>query len=140
MKPSDMTNEELASFLEDVTWGEQKVDDSFVLEVAARLRRRNPVDDDLLKMARDIDAKNAEIEKLRALTVRSDNSKVIAELQRRLKVADDALEAASDAFRFCIEQCELELGPRMIGKLCDDGKAVERAITAIREKGGNDGH
>ena len=70
-------------------------------------------DDDLLKMARDID-------KLRA----------------KLKVAEDALEAASDAFRFCIEQCELELGPRMIGKLCDDGKAVERALAAIRGEGG----
>lgn len=67
MKPSEMTNEELASFLEDVTWGEQKVDDSFVCEAAKRLRN---------------------------VTVRSDNSAVIAELRRRLKVAEDALDSA----------------------------------------------
>ncbi len=54
-----MTNDELASFLEDVTWGEQKVDDSFVYEAAKRLRRPTPVDD--LKMAQDIDEKNRKI-------------------------------------------------------------------------------
>ena len=53
----------------------------------------------------------------------------------KLKVAEDALEKASDASRFCIEQCELELGPKMIGKLCDDGKACERALAEIREEG-----
>lgn len=58
-----------------------------------------------------------------------------AELQRRLKVAEDALKEASDAFRFCIEQCELELGPRMVSKLCDDGKSVERDIATIAEGG-----
>lgn len=38
MKPSEMTNEELASFLEDVTWGEHKPDDVFLYEAARRLR------------------------------------------------------------------------------------------------------
>lgn len=124
MKPSEMTNEELANRIENPLMLTAKDYGDCCREAADRLRRPTPVDDDLLKMARDID-------KLRA----------------KLKVAEDALEAASDAFRFCIEQCELELGPRMIGKLCDDGKAVERALAAIREqvtdcnqpKGENDG-
>ena len=60
----------------------------------------------------------------------------IAELRECLKVAEDAISSASDAFRFCIENCELELSPKMIGKLCDDGQACERALSFIREKGG----
>ena len=60
----------------------------------------------------------------------------VDELLRILKVAEDAISSASDAFRFCIENCELELSPKMIGKLCDDGQACERALSIIREKGG----
>ena len=60
----------------------------------------------------------------------------VAELRERLKVAEDAISSASDAFRFCIENCELELSPKMIGKLCDDGQACERSLSFIREKGG----
>lgn len=61
----------------------------------------------------------------------------VDELRRRLKVAEDAISSASDAFRFCIEQCELEISPKMIGKLCDDGQACERALSFIREEGGS---
>ena len=82
MKPSEMTNEELARELIETVG----LDGPFcrcdrcmvVLEAAARLRRPTPVDDDLLKMAKDIDRMAAE------------NN----ELQRRLKVAEDALDFA----------------------------------------------
>lgn len=65
----------------------------------------------------------------------SAHNREVDELRRRLKVAEDAISSASDAFRFCIEHCELELSPKMIGKLCDDGQACERALSFIREEG-----
>mgnify|MGYP003293755156 CR=1 FL=1 len=59
MKPSEMTNEELAARLEKVLPGNY-----YIVEAAKRLRN---------------------------VTIRSDNSAVIAELERRLTVAEDAL-------------------------------------------------
>lgn len=53
MKASEMTNEELAKHIE--------CGDAILREAAARLRRPTPVDDDLLKMARDIDKLNAKL-------------------------------------------------------------------------------
>lgn len=85
MKTSEMTNEELAKHIE--------CGDAILREAAKRLRMPTPIDDDLLKMARDIEAKDAEIAKLRTLTTHTDNSEVIAELQRRLKIAEDAVTA-----------------------------------------------
>lgn len=58
MKASEMTNESLARWLEmnyDVPLREA------MYEAAARLRRPTPVDDDLLKMARDIEKLNAKL-------------------------------------------------------------------------------
>ena len=78
MKASKMTNEELAARLEvhavpvmgcvgSCKAGREIAND--IREAAKRLRRPTPVDDDLLKMARDIDKLNA-----------------------KLKVAEDALQ------------------------------------------------
>ena len=67
MKASEMTNEELAKeLMSRVPLDSNRHDD--IREAAARLRN---------------------------VTVRTDNSAVIAELQRRLKVAEDALAKAS---------------------------------------------
>lgn len=91
MKASKTTNEALARRLETVTFNYDVLLRETMREAAARLRRPTPVDDDLLKMAKDLDAKDAEIAKLRTLTTHTDNSEVIAELERRLKVAEDCI-------------------------------------------------
>lgn len=123
MKASEMTNERIAeeliatiSHLSDAALACTDADD-ILREAAARLRKIDTYC--AVNEQQDID-----------------NGK----LRANLKVAEDALEAASDAFRFCIEQCELELGPKMVGKLCDDGQSVERALATIRGEGGNDAH
>ena len=75
MKASEMTNEDLADWVARI--GSAKnvclLDEyrGYLDEAAARLRRPTPVDDDLLKMAGDID-----------------------KLTAKLKVAEDALELA----------------------------------------------
>lgn len=77
MKASEMTNEHIAEelaatipHLSDEALACTDADD-ILREAATRLRRPTPVDDDLLKMARDIDA-----------------------LRVKLKVAEDALDAS----------------------------------------------
>ena len=133
MKANKMTNEELASRIgteaarDEVMFGETKGRELFAeicAEAAARLRRPTPVDDDLLKMARDIEAKDAEIAKLRTLTTHTDNSEVIAELQRRLKIAEDAL----DKIYKCIDN-RYGVDASLLAK-----NIIADAIAAIREK------
>lgn len=72
MKASEMTNEELAGSIESIVARRffATYEEGCLLEAAKRLRA------------------------LSALTTHTDNSEVIAELQRRLKVAEDALAFA----------------------------------------------
>lgn len=102
MKANEMTDEELASFIEDVIWGEQKVGNSFIREAAKRLRRPTPVDDDLLKVARDI------IDKLRAkLKVAVDALKKLQTICKNTEyvygrvICDDALAAIREPVTDC---------------------------------------
>lgn len=60
MKPSEMTNEELAKLISEGC-GTSFMGHA-IREAAARLRRPTPVDDDLLKMANDIDKLRAKLE------------------------------------------------------------------------------
>lgn len=83
MKASKMTNEQLAGELDNVLVNDElqsladiERQQEAVREAAARLRRPTPVDDDLLKMANDIDKKNRKI----------------AILEERVKIAIRAFE------------------------------------------------
>lgn len=71
MKASEMTNEQIADAIESSFCASSSPFGAMMREAAARLRMPTPVDDDLLKMARDID-----------------------KLRRRLKAAEDALDSA----------------------------------------------
>lgn len=104
MKTSEMTNEELANWLAIISG-------SADFRLPARYR-------DYLREA---------AARLRKVTVRTDNSAVIAKLQRRLKVAEDALEK----IRANADQHELDAD--------DTGTVFEtadNALAAIRKEGG----
>lgn len=101
MKASEMTNEQLAIYLTAQS-NFLRVQDAkdALLEAAARLRK---------------------------VTIRTDNSAVIAELQRRLKVAEDALT---------------NLQARLVSSVYDGTmdshealRITENALAAIREEG-----
>lgn len=124
MKASEMTNEELAKTVDEfVNAFHNDSDKSILREAAARLRN---------------------------VIIRSDNSAVIAELQRRLKVAEDALEKSP-----CGEVDQLGLSDRncynWIAVKFDEEEGLKlprvghgdrfvvvpcSALAAIREEGG----
>lgn len=71
--------------------------------------------------------------RLRNVTVRSDNSAVIAELQRRLKVAEDALK---DALEHVEIRKNNEYDDSEVVAACDSTIAkCNNALAAIREEG-----
>lgn len=73
--------------------------------------------------------------RLRNVTVRTDNSAVIAELQRRLKVAEDALEMCKNAMcSYCRATPEAKGLPCLNG--CETLAVAKNALAAIREEGG----
>jgi hypothetical protein len=102
--------------------------------------RKETIEDIVAWLRRPREGENAYLTLWRdeiADRIETAHNREVDELRRRLKVAEDAISSASDAFRFCIEHCELELSPKMIGQLCDDGQACERALSFIREEGGS---
>lgn len=112
MKANKMTNEQLARNLEAtipflMAAARHQTDaDDILREAAKRLRRPSPVDDDLLKMARDIDA-----------------------LRAKLKVAEDALTEC----RGFAERYETD-DDYMQSDICSDIRGtVHTALAAIRE-------
>lgn len=101
MKVREMTNEELAKNADEFANAFHNESDKAILREAAR--------------------------RLRNVTVRTDNSAVIADLQLRLKVAEDALT---------------DLQSRLVASVYDGSmnphealKVAEDALAAIREKG-----
>ena len=107
---SEMTNVQIADAIESAFCASSSEFGSTMREAAARLRN---------------------------VTVRSDNSKVIAELQRRLKVAEGAI-------KWCLEQAN-EIGAASLGKIEQAALSMsmagcvrrcERALAAIRDEGG----
>lgn len=103
MKTSEMTNEELAN------------------ELMSRVPLDSNSHDDLREAAA----------RLRKVTVRTDNSAVIAELQRRLKVADDAL---TDAIEHIEIRKNNEYDDDEVVSACEKSIAkCNNAIAAIRE-------
>lgn len=94
----------------------------------------------LMKEARHItDADEIMIEaaaRLRNVTIHSDNSKVIDELQRRLKIAEDALEkcvrvqCSGDDDSISCEECDLACDGR-----CPQWMA-KNALNVIQNEGG----
>lgn len=112
MKASEMANEQIADAIESSFCASSSPFGAMMREAAARLRRPTPVDDDLLKMAKDLDAKDAEIAKLRTLTTHTDNSEVIVELQRRLKEAEGALTELRACLKEAEEICNREIACR----------------------------
>ena len=102
MNVSEMTNEVLAKNAEEFANAFHNESDKAILrEAAARLRN---------------------------VTVRSDNSAVIAELQRRLKVSEDALAKLQDRFVSSVHDGTID--PYEALKIAED------ALAAIREQGG----
>lgn len=100
MKASEMTNDELAWALEGTLKIQSDATEEVVREVAARLRN---------------------------VTVRTDNSGAIAELQRRLKVAEDALAKLQDRLVSSVHDGTIDSYEAL--------KIAEDAIAVIREEG-----
>ena len=73
--------------------------------------------------------------RLRNVTVRSDNSAVIVELERRLKVAEDALEKCKTAMcNYCRSTPEAKGLPCLNG--CETLAIAKNALSEMREEGG----
>lgn len=109
MKPSELTNEELANTLDEFANAYHNDSDKSILRAAAR--------------------------RLRQVTVRTDNSAAIAELQRRLKVAEDALAACKNAMcNYCRSTPEAHGLPCVNG--CETLAMAKNALAAIRGEGG----
>lgn len=111
MKPSEMTNEQIAE------------------ELMATIPH---ISDAALACTDAADILREAAARLRNVTVRSDNSAVIAELQRRLKVAEDALsECRGFAERYEVDD------DYMMSDICSDVRGtVRNALATIREEGG----
>lgn len=119
MMASEMTNEELAKHIE--------CGDAILREAAARLRRPTPVDDDLLKMAKDLDAKNAEVAELERKY--ADACKCADDAERRLKVAEDCIARIA----------KIDTRPILpYTSLSIIRHRAKEALAAIRGEGGND--
>lgn len=101
MKVSEMTNEELAKNADEFANAFHNESDKAILREAAR--------------------------RLRNVTVRTDNSAVIANLLRRLKVAEDALVKLQDRLVSSVHDGTIDPHEAL--------ETAENALAAIREEG-----
>lgn len=69
-----------------------------------------------------IAAKDAEIAKLRTLTTHTDNSEVIAELERRLKVAEEFAAEMKESTNSLVRACGHQMILRLQGEGGEDDK------------------
>lgn len=108
MTTSKMTNEQLASWLDSLP-----SDDGVILHRVCREAAK----------------------RLLTPTIRSDNSAVIAELERRLKVAEDALMECKNAMcNYCRSTPEAKGLPCLNG--CETLAIAKNALAEIRGEGG----
>lgn len=93
---------------------------------AAHKRELAAKDDERLTIVANyetvIAAKDAEIAKLRTLTTHTDNSEVIAELQRRLRVAEEFAAEMKESTNSLVRAC----GHQMILRLQGEGGNDEK--------------